>query len=288
MRRRAQLVCQHLENISREALEKHQEIIRTYVRGRQGIYALYRRGKLYYVGLATNLRNRLKIHLKDRHGQSWDRFSVYLTIGDNHLRELEALILPHGATFWQQTEGQVREVRGSPPPVQARIKRCVLAEVDGLFSESRPVRAPREAIPEHRPESRAGKIHFRPPQAEGAVQGSDRQSESAARRQGLVCRHNIHVALSSSSSGLPAEVLRWLAFLAYVSEPPAIGCCSTPCDAEDSTPTQFLENSNANHSRHCSAVQAAFSSMMGLALGRLRRFSTVNRGGSGIVWAVSQ
>ena len=51
---------------------------------------------------------------------------------------------------------------------------------------------------------------------------------------------------------------------------------------------QFLAHSKANHSRHCSAVQAAFSSMMGLALGRLRRFSTVNRGGSGIVWAVSQ
>jgi len=93
VKKRTQLVCQHLENISREALERHQEIIRQYVRGRQGVYALYRREKLYYVGLATNLRNRLKHHLRDRHGQSWDRFSVYFTIGDNHLRELEALIL---------------------------------------------------------------------------------------------------------------------------------------------------------------------------------------------------
>ena len=63
------------------------------MRRRHGVYALYRRGKLYYVGLATNLRNRLKHHLKDRHGESWDRFSVYLTIGDSHLRELEALTL---------------------------------------------------------------------------------------------------------------------------------------------------------------------------------------------------
>ena len=93
MSKRAQLVCQHLENISRAALEEHQEIVRQFVRGRQGVYALYRKGKLYYVGLATNLRNRLKHHLKDRHGSSWDRFSVYLTIGDHHLRELEALML---------------------------------------------------------------------------------------------------------------------------------------------------------------------------------------------------
>lgn len=92
-KRAAQLVSQHLENISSEALEKYQDIVRRYVRGRQGVYALYRRGKLYYVGLANNLRSRLRHHLKDRHGQSWDRFSVYLAIGDRHLKELESLIL---------------------------------------------------------------------------------------------------------------------------------------------------------------------------------------------------
>lgn len=93
MVQRSHLVCQHLENISREALEKHQEIIRRYVRSRQGVYALYRRGHLYYVGLASNLRSRLSHHLKDRHRHSWDRFSVYITIGDHHLKELESLIL---------------------------------------------------------------------------------------------------------------------------------------------------------------------------------------------------
>ncbi len=93
MPKRTPLVCQHLENVSREVLEKYQEIVRQYVRKRQGVYALYRRGKLYYVGLASNLRSRLAHHLKDRHHGSWDRFSVYLTIGDSHLRELEALIL---------------------------------------------------------------------------------------------------------------------------------------------------------------------------------------------------
>ena len=68
-------------------------MIRSYVRSRQGIYALYRKNKLYYVGLAGNLRNRLKNHLRDRHKGGWDRFSVYLTIGDSHLKELESLIL---------------------------------------------------------------------------------------------------------------------------------------------------------------------------------------------------
>jgi hypothetical protein len=88
-----QLVCQHLENISRRGLEKYQTIIRCYVRQRQGVYALYRRNRLYYVGLAGSLQSRLAMHLRDRHADSWDRFSVYLTIGDHHLRELESLIL---------------------------------------------------------------------------------------------------------------------------------------------------------------------------------------------------
>jgi hypothetical protein len=93
MAKRTPLVCQQLENISRQALEKYQDIIRRHVRRRQGVYALYRRGKLQYVGLASNLRSRLGHHLRDRHQDSWDRFSVYLTIGDTHLKELEALIL---------------------------------------------------------------------------------------------------------------------------------------------------------------------------------------------------
>ena len=93
MKGKGQLVTQYLENVSRELLEEYQDLVRGYVRNRHGIYVLYRRGKLYYVGLASNLRSRLGHHLKDRHADSWDRFSVYLTIGDSHLRELESLIL---------------------------------------------------------------------------------------------------------------------------------------------------------------------------------------------------
>ncbi|MDE0144550.1 MAG: hypothetical protein OXI53_10465 [Nitrospira sp.] len=93
MAKRTPLVCQYLEKISRSALEKYQGTIREYVAKRHGVYALYRGNRLYYVSLASNLRNRLRHHLRDRHGQSWDRFSVYLTIGDSHIKELESLVL---------------------------------------------------------------------------------------------------------------------------------------------------------------------------------------------------
>ena len=76
-----------------QALEKYQDIIRQYIRGRHGIYALYRKGKLQYVGLASNLRARLHRHLRDRHKDSWDHFSVYLTIDNRGIKELETLLL---------------------------------------------------------------------------------------------------------------------------------------------------------------------------------------------------
>ena len=93
MAKQTQIVCQHLENISRKVLEEYQDIIREYIRRRHGVYALYRKGKLHYVGLASNLRSRLKQHLHDRHKDSWDRFSVYLTIDNKAIKELETLLL---------------------------------------------------------------------------------------------------------------------------------------------------------------------------------------------------
>jgi RAMA domain-containing protein len=92
-RRKVALVSEYLEGISRAALAEYQQFFRERTRKRHGVYALYRGKRLYYVGLARDLRGRLRQHLKDRHGQSWDRFSVYLTIGDDHVRELEALVL---------------------------------------------------------------------------------------------------------------------------------------------------------------------------------------------------
>src|SRR6266513_1465769 len=91
--KKPKLGTQYLESISSEAFEKHADVIRQFVRGRNGVYALYRKGKLYYSGLASDLRGRLRWHLRDRHANKWDTFSVYLTIGDQHLRELESLIL---------------------------------------------------------------------------------------------------------------------------------------------------------------------------------------------------
>lgn len=87
------LVVMHLENVSGVLFEKYPKAIKEMVRGQSGIYALYRRGNLYYVGLASDLMKRLKDHLKDKHKKKWDRFSVYLTVRDEHMKEMESLLL---------------------------------------------------------------------------------------------------------------------------------------------------------------------------------------------------
>lgn len=91
--KKGQLVCQHLEGASAKLFEKYAKILRDYVRGRHGVYALYKKDRLYYVGLATNLRSRLKHHLRDRHHHRWDRFSIYLVINHQHIKELETLVV---------------------------------------------------------------------------------------------------------------------------------------------------------------------------------------------------
>ena len=87
------LVIEHMEGINREAIKRYPDIVTEFVRRKSGVYALYKGNTLYYVGLAKNLKSRLGGHLRDRHADAWDHFNVYLTQGDEHLKELESLIL---------------------------------------------------------------------------------------------------------------------------------------------------------------------------------------------------
>jgi len=93
MARASGLLIQYLEGVSWRVMEAYPELVRRLIRGRSGVYALYRKEKLYYVGLASNLMGRIKGHLRDRHKGLWDRFSVYLTSDAEHIKELESLLL---------------------------------------------------------------------------------------------------------------------------------------------------------------------------------------------------
>jgi len=63
------------------------------LKGSPGIYALYKREELYYVGLSKNLSGRIKQHLDDRHKGKWDTFKVFTVSKVHYLKDLETLIL---------------------------------------------------------------------------------------------------------------------------------------------------------------------------------------------------
>lgn len=137
MAKQKPLVCKHLENISGDVLSRYRNVIRDFVKGQHGVYALYQKSRLQYVGLASNLRSRLGQHLKDRHAGTWDSFSVYLTVTDEHLRELESLVLRIAATRGNKLVGQFFNSEDLGPRFRRQITdfhRLELARILGLDS----------------------------------------------------------------------------------------------------------------------------------------------------------
>jgi len=62
-------------------------------RGYSGIYLLYKRRKLYYVGLAKDLYWRLVSHTRDRHKGKWDSFAIFRVGRVRYLKDIESLLL---------------------------------------------------------------------------------------------------------------------------------------------------------------------------------------------------
>jgi hypothetical protein len=137
-RKRSALVSQYLEGISRTALAEYQPFFREQARRRNGVYALYQRKKLYYVGLARDLRGRLKTHLRDKHGESWDRFSMYLTVGDDHIKELESLVLRIVRPTGNRQGGKFARAQNLRREFTRRVKQDAAAHLSDLLGvESR-------------------------------------------------------------------------------------------------------------------------------------------------------
>src|ERR1700688_1957934 len=63
------------------------------MRGYAGVYALYKRKRLYYVGLATDLYNRLRWHTRNKHKGRWDQFAIFRITRVGYLKDMETLLL---------------------------------------------------------------------------------------------------------------------------------------------------------------------------------------------------
>jgi len=101
-----------------------EEHVRTLMRGHSGIYLLYKRKTLHYVGLASkNLLGRLKDHQKDKHKRKWDRFVVYRIKSVRYLKDIETLLIGVLAPPGNSQEGRVPQDADIKQGTKARVER---------------------------------------------------------------------------------------------------------------------------------------------------------------------
>jgi len=135
------LVIGYLERIASSAFSEFPQQITDLVHGKHGVYALYKGDRLYYVGLATNLRNRIKHHLRDRHAGKWNRFSLYLVRRAEHIKELEALILRISDPKGNRTKGRLPGADNLLGDLHKSIRKQQDQQIEVLFGKKR---APRK------------------------------------------------------------------------------------------------------------------------------------------------
>ncbi len=87
------LVVSRVENVAKGVFKKYYSLITELIGNSHGIYALYDGSELYYVGKSTDLKKRVRHHLRDRHLASWTHFSLYLVRKAEHIPEFESLLV---------------------------------------------------------------------------------------------------------------------------------------------------------------------------------------------------
>lgn len=135
------IVTGHIEKVGRGIFDKYQKQITDMIKGHQGIYSLYKKDKLYYVGLASNLKRRIKQHLNDKHGNSWTHFSLYIFKKDDHIRELEALLIRIAYPEGNRQKGKLKGSIDLRPILRQKVKAEQSNELDDLFQGHRTTKA---------------------------------------------------------------------------------------------------------------------------------------------------
>ena len=131
------IVAGFIERVSAKIFDKYQKAITDMIKGHQGVYSLYRRNKLYYIGLASNLRNRIRHHLRDRHQGKWTNFSLYIINKADYIKQIESLVLriayPKGNTI----RGKLEKSKNLLPILKRHVKSKIQQEYIELFKEDK-------------------------------------------------------------------------------------------------------------------------------------------------------
>jgi hypothetical protein len=128
------LVTESLEHISKDIFSKYTNLITKLIERSSGVYALYDENELYYVGRATQLRTRVKQHLKDRHEAGWTHFSLFLIKNDDHIGEIESLLVRIANPKGNAVKPKGKDSRKLEKILELQIKQKHKEELNSLFS----------------------------------------------------------------------------------------------------------------------------------------------------------
>ena len=127
------IVAGHLEKIGSNVFDNYSSVIKELIKGNQGIYALYKKDRLYYVGLASNLKSRINAHNKDKHQNKWTHFSLYIIRKEDHIKEIESLVLRISYPKGNSVRGKLKQSKDLRPLLKRKIKEEQIIQLGGFF-----------------------------------------------------------------------------------------------------------------------------------------------------------
>jgi hypothetical protein len=134
------IIAGHLEKIGAKVFDDFSSVITDLIKGNQGIYALFKKDRLYYVGLARNLKSRINAHNKDRHQNKWTHFSLYIVRKEDHIKEIESLVLRVAYPKGNKVRGKLKQSKDLRPLLKRRLKDEWIKQLGGIIGyRNRPV-----------------------------------------------------------------------------------------------------------------------------------------------------
>jgi len=136
-RKSRSIIIGHLERINSKVFDQYRKQITDIIKGNNGVYALYRRDKLYYIGLATDFKKRIHHHLKDRHKGKWNYFSLYIIRKSDHIREIEALLLRIADPTGNYQKGKLKSSKNLGPKLKHLLTEDFKNFLDEMFGDQK-------------------------------------------------------------------------------------------------------------------------------------------------------
>lgn len=128
----SKMIPYQLHKASIDVLLEYEEALIDKIGDNGGIYVLYKGKKIYYIGKAIKLKQRIKQHFTDKHKNKWDHFSLYVVSDKKFIPQLERvlifLIQPIGNKLIYQ-----REIKRSEKELKKAISDLVEKHIDCLF-----------------------------------------------------------------------------------------------------------------------------------------------------------